>query len=149
MPFTKIKKQTNNFSNCLYTLSYLLIDKKANLKQLKYSKEEINLINTLVSVSNIDYQDDYSFICAMSDINQKHIYQYLSELYNIDLKQRYMRLKKYMVTINDLKIDGNLLKKYEYVDSKIKQIKNQILDKIHRQELTNTKSAIIKYLNNI
>jgi len=147
MPFSSINID-NNFSNPLYALAYLLIDKKVNLKELKYSKEEINLINTLIAVSKIDLTNDYDFITCLSDINQKHILTYLSELHHFDYSLRYQSLKKYMVTINDLKIDGETLMKFNIRDKQIKVLKLEMVDLIHQQKLTNTKVDLLKYIKN-
>ena len=149
IPFKLEKRKTNNFSNPLYTLAYLLRNQKVNLKELKYSKEEIELVNALINVTNIDIKDDYSFICCLSDINQKHILTYLNELHHKDYTDRFNLLHKYMISINELKIDGNILQEFGYKDKQIKQIKNELLDLVHQQKLNNTPSALIKYLKKL
>ena len=149
IPFKHEDRKINNFSNPLYTLAYLLKDNKINLKKLKYSKEEIELINTLIDVSNIDIEDDYNFICCLSDINQKHILTYLNELHHKNYNDRYNSLHKYMITINELNIDGNTLQAYGYKDKQIKQIKNELLDLVHHKKLQNTSRSLNSYLKKL
>jgi len=147
MPFTPTLIN-NNFSNPLYSLAYLLIDKQINLKSLKYSKEEINLINTLISSSKIDLSNDYYFIKCLSDINQKHILTYLSELNDTDYTDRFNALHKYMVITNDLKIDGNIIKSFNYHDEQIKVLKLEMVDLIHQQKLENNEVDLLNYIKN-
>lgn len=142
-----ITRKINNFSNPLFSLAYIISNNENNnLKQLKYSKQEINLINALVHISKINPNNDYEFITSLSDIYQKEILQYLCELHHKDYSQKYNQLKKYMITINELKITGIELISYGYEGKQIGKIKNILLEQIHRQNLTNTKSAINNYL---
>ena len=136
-------------TNTLTLSNARIAAEKVNLKELKYSKEEIELVNTLIDVTNTDIKDDYSFICCLSDINQKHILTYLNELYHKDYTDRFNLLHKYMISINELKIDGNILQEFGYKDKQIKQIKNELLDLVHQQKLNNTPSALIKYLKKL
>lgn len=144
-----IDRKINNFSNCLYSLAYIIRNNKNDLVKLKYSKEEIQLINTLINVSKVSLENDYDFICALSDINQKHILAFINELNNKDYNTRFNKLKKYMVTINELDIDGNTLKQLGYSGKQIKTIKNELLDLIHHKKLINDNKAILNYLKTI
>ena len=146
MPFEKEDRKVNNFSNCLYSLAYLLRNSKVNLKKLKYSKEEINLITTLISVSNTDIKNDYDFIRVLSDVNQKHILAYLNELNHKDYTDRFNSLNKYMVTIDELKIDGSIIQSFGYNGVEIRKMKEELLDKVHNKELHNTSKSLISYL---
>lgn len=150
MNFNHIDRKRNNFSNPLYSLSYILsISSKHNLKQLKYSKQEIQLIDSLIYATNIDINNDYEYINCLSNIYQKDIYIYLNELHNKNFHTRFDRLKKYMISENELKIDGNAIQEYGYHGKQIKQIKNKMVDLIHHQKLTNNHSSLIKFLKNV
>lgn len=145
----KINRKQNDFSNPLYSLAYILIDNNLNnLKELKYSKAEIELINSLKEASKIDINNDYEFITCLSNIYQKDILRYLNELYHQDFTDRFNKLNKYMVMLNDLKIDGTIIKEFGYEGKEIKKIKNILLELIHKKKLANNKTSLIKYLRN-
>lgn len=150
MSFKHIERKINNFNNSIYALAYLLTNSDiTNLKELKYSKEEINLINYLISISPIDINDDYEFITSLSNIYQKDALKYLSALHHKDLSKRYSSLKKYMVDDNELKIDGNTIQEFGYSGKEIKAIKNKMLDEIHHKNLENKSSKLLAYLKNV
>ena len=146
--FKKIDKKIDNFTNSYFALAYALKNNETNnLKDIKFSKKEIVLINYLIDASKIDHQNDYDFICALSNAYEKYILEFLTELYSIDIKEKYKRLKKYIICENDLKINGDDLINLGYKGKEIKEIKAELVDMIHKQMLVNTKSAILKYLN--
>ncbi|MDO4940096.1 MAG: hypothetical protein Q4E33_00205 [Erysipelotrichaceae bacterium] len=149
MSIEQIERKQNDFSNPLYSLAYILKDNdKNNLKALKYSKAEIELISSLKHAAKIDVNDDYEFITCLSNIYQNDILRYLCELHHYDFTSRYNKLHKYMVMLNDLEIDGTTIKEFGYEGVEIKRVKNHLIDLIHHKKLVNKKSTLINYLRN-
>jgi tRNA nucleotidyltransferase (CCA-adding enzyme) len=146
MPFDRPERKINNFSDPLYALAYLLKDKDADLKKLKYSKSEIRLIGIFKAASKISIDDDYEFIETLSSIYQKQILTYLEEYHRRDLSNRFRKLKRYMVTIRELKISGEEIMTYGYSKDKIAKVKQKLLDLIHHKRINNTSYALNKYL---
>ncbi|MBR5341277.1 MAG: CCA tRNA nucleotidyltransferase [Erysipelotrichaceae bacterium] len=146
MPFKKCERKINNFTSSLYALAYLLRDCECDLKELKYSKEEINLIKALIHASDIDINDDYQFISCLSSIYQKQLLEYLEQLHHRDLKDRYKKLKRYMVMLNDLKISGEEIESYGYKAKQIGKVKNELLELVHQKKLHNTSASLHKQL---
>ncbi|MBQ3295867.1 MAG: hypothetical protein IJH00_05270 [Erysipelotrichaceae bacterium] len=146
MPFDVPKRKINNFSEPLYALAYLLKDKDTDLKKLKYSKNEIHLVNIFKEASNIDINNDFEFIETLSSIYQKQILTYLEEYHRKDLKERFGKLKRYMVTFRELKITGEEIVFYGYAKSEISKVKHKLLDLIHHKKINNTSYALNKYL---
>ncbi len=146
MPFEKTDRE-NDFSNPYYALAYLLKDvNHISLKELKYSKDEIDLIRTLISASFIDIDDDYSFISTLSDFHRIDILKYLEELTRRDLSKRYRQLEEYMVEANELSVNGNDIETFGYKGNQIKIVKQHLLDAIHSKSLTNDRQTLIDYL---
>ncbi|MBO7698467.1 MAG: hypothetical protein J6S38_05490 [Erysipelotrichaceae bacterium] len=146
MPFDHVDRKINNFTNPFYTLSFLLIDKDTDLKKLKYSGEEIVLIKTLIEASKTDINDDSSFIECLSSKYHKDILTFLEEYHYFDLHERYEKLKRYIVTINDLKITGEEITAYGYTGKEISVVKHRLVWLIQHQQLDNTPYALNKYL---
>ena len=146
MPFEYIKRKINNFSDPLYALAYLLIDKEVDLKKLKYSKPEIRLINILIEASKIDINNDCEFIECLSSIYQKDILTFLEEYHHKDLRERFKKLRKYMATFSDLKITGEEIMSYGISGKNIAKTKKKLLDLVHHKKLNNTSYALNKYL---
>ena len=147
IPFKHTKRKINNFSSAFYALAFLLKDTdKPNLKQMKFSNQEIDLLKTLIQASKIDIDDDYQFISCLSDFYQKQILQFLEQYHRLDLQNRFKSLKKYMCTMNDLKIDGKQIESYGYKEKQIGQIKKQLLELVHHKKLHNTVSSLNKHL---
>ena len=146
MPFKKCERKINNFTSSFYALAYLLRDSECDLKELKYSKEEINLIKALIHASDIDINDDYQFISCLSSIYQKQLLEYLEQLHHRDLKDRYKKLKRYMVMLNDLKISGEEIESYGYKAKQIGKVKNELLELVHQKKLHNTSASLHKQL---
>ena len=146
MPFEYIKLKINNFSDPLYALAYLLIDKEVDLKKLKYTKSEIRLINILIKASKIDIDNDYEFIECLSSLYQKDILTFLEEYHHKDLQERFKKLKRYMVTFATLKITGEEIMSYGIIGTKIAKTKQKLVDLIHHKKLNNTSYALNKYL---
>ena len=146
MPFEYIKRKINNFSDPLYALAYLLIDKEVDLKKLKYTKSEIRLINILIKASKIDIDNDYEFIECLSSLYQKDILTFLEEYHHKDLQERFRKLKRYMVTFATLKITGEEIMSYGITGTKIAKTKQKLVDLIHHKKLNNTSYALNKYL---
>lgn len=146
MPFEKTDRE-NDFSNPYYALAYLLKDvNRISLKELKYSKDEIDLIRTLISASFIDIDDDYSFISTLSDFHRIDILKYLEELTRRDLSERYRQLEEYMVEANELSVNGNDIETFGYKGNQIRIVKQHLLDAIHSKSLTNDMQTLIDYL---
>ena len=147
MPFSITKRKYNNFSNPLHALAFLLKDvENINLKQLKYSNQEINLIKILIQASKININDDYEFINVLSNQYQKDILAFLNAYHHKNYNERYNQLKKYIVDINDLQIKGEQIKEYGYDKNEISIVKKHLLNLIHHQELLNTNKALNNYL---
>ena len=147
IPFNKIDKTINNFSNPYYSLAYLLSkSEKYDLKDLKFSKKEIDLLNNLIKASITNINDDYNFINTLSGINSKNTLLYLSELYNTNLQTRYKTLKKYMVNAKTLKLTGYDLLALGYKDKEIGKIQKELIELIKNKKLRNTKNSLLKYL---
>lgn len=147
MPFKRISRKVNNFSNPLYSLAYLLKDEEnINLKKLKYSNQEIDLIKHLIQSSKIKINDDYQFIKCLSNIYQKDVLLFLNQYHHKNYKDRFNKLKRYMVNLNSLDIDGKQIEKLGYKGKDIGIIKNILVDAIHHKQVNNKKEKLIKYL---
>ena len=147
IPFKFIKRKRNNFSNPIHSLAYLLKDiDNINLKQLKYSNQEIELIKHLIESTKIKINDDYHFIKCLSNIYQKDILQFLNEYHLKNFNNRYNKLKKYMVDTNSLNIDGKQIEKYGYKAKDIGKVKRILVNLIHHKKLKNDNIKLNKYL---
>ena len=147
IPFKKIDDTINNFSNPYFSLTYLLSkSENYDLKELKFSKKEINLLNILIKATNINIEDDYNFINLLSNTNCKEVLLYLNELYNTNLSNRYKSLKNYIVNKKTIKISGKDLLALGYKGKEIKEIQEKLIELIKNKELKNTKDSLLKYL---
>ena len=147
IPFKKTTNKLDTFSNEYFALAYLLSKTEGyDLKKLTFSKQEINLIEALVEATNTNLKKDYDFISLLCDPLAKEILKYISELYSEDFKDRYKRLKKYMVNKENLKINGNDLIELGYKGKNIGVIQDELVELIRHQLLTNSKTALLKYL---
>lgn len=145
----KTDLRINNLLDPYYALAYLLKDKKEiNLKELKYSKQEINLIRTLISSCNINIENDYELISSLSNIYENEVYHFLCQLYEIDLSKRYKEIKPYIVDINSLDIKGDELMAYGLIGKQIKEVKKLLVEQIRNMKIANNNLAIKEYLNN-
>ena len=149
MPFKKIEREYNNFSNPLYALSYILKDEEdIRLKSLKYSNHEIDLIRLLIQSTKINVNDDYEFISLLSNQYQKDILNFLKEYHHKNYDERYNELKKYMIDINQLKITGDQIKEYGYEAKEISKVKRHLVDLVHLRQISNSEKALNNYLKN-
>ena len=149
MPFNKIERKNNNFSNPLYALSYILKDEEdIKLKPLKYSNHEIDLIRLLIQSTKINIDDDYEFISLLSNQYQKDILNFLGEYHHKNYDERYNKLKKYMIDINHLKISGDQIKEYGYESKEISKVKRHLVDLVHSRQVNNSEKALNNYLKN-
>lgn len=147
MPFRKINRKINNFTNPLYSLSYLLKDEKSiNLKALKYSNQEIDLIRHLISATKIKVNDDYQFIKILSTTHQKDTLSFLNQYHRKNFNKRYEKLRKYMIELNDLAIDGKKIEQLGYKGKDIGKIKTVLLEMIHHKRISNKADILVKYL---
>ncbi len=147
IPFKKVDDTINNFSNPYYSLAYLL--SKTNnydLKELKFSKKEINLLNALIKATNTNIENDYNFIDLLSNTNNSEILLYLNELYNTNLSNRYKSLKAYMVNKKTIKLNGEDLLALGYKGKEIKKIQEKLIELIKNKKLKNIKVSLLKYL---
>lgn len=143
-----IDEKIDNFCNPFYRLAYLIQD-SSELKKLTFSKHEIHFLESLLYAKNINIDDDYEFIKCLSDDNYSNeILEFLSQLNEKDLTQKYRNIKKYCVTINSLDINGNELIEFGYKNEETKKVKNHLVDKIHHQELDNENASLKRYLKN-
>ena len=146
MPFEYVQRKINDFYDPFYALAFLLIDKDVDLKKLKYSNEESELINILIDASKIDLNDDYQFIECLSSKYRQDILTFLEEYHHKDLSLRYKKLRRYIVTRDELKLNGQKIAEYGYSGKAISKVKQKLLDQIHRKKLHNTAYALDKYL---
>ena len=149
MPFGRIEREKNDFTDPIYSLACLLKDcDELKLRSLKYSNKEIDLIKTLIASAKIDIDDDYQFISAMTNIFRKDVLAFLEQYHHIDLKGRYDTLKQYMVDVNDLRIDGRQIEGFGYEGRQISGVKRHLTDMIWQKKLVNTEEALNDYLQN-
>ena len=147
IPFIKNNDKLDNFKDPYYKLAYLLRKKDYDLKELKLSKDEINLINDLLKAQNIKINNDHSFITLLSEAKYPDdVLNFLKQLHKKTFLFRYMRLKNNIVNKDNLQIDGNELMALGFKNKEIKMIQNELIEKIRRNELENNKRAIKKYL---
>jgi len=147
VPFNKIDKKIDEFSNEYFALSYLLSKtNNYNLKELKFSRHEINLINALIEATNTNIDNDYDFIVLCSDPLKDSILSYIGELYSIQLIKRYKELELYIVNKNNLKLNGGDLIKLGYQKEDISKTQDELIYQIRNKKLVNKKDAILKYL---
>lgn len=139
MPFHRITRTRNNFSSPFYALAYLLRNEKdLDLRSLKYSNQEIRLIEELIRSSKIDISDDTHFIECFSSLDQKDILRFLNQYHRKDFNDRFEKLRPWICTLNELKIDGKTIQKYGYRGKQISQIKQKLLDQVHQRKVNNT-----------
>lgn len=139
MPFHRITRTRNNFSSPFYALAYLLRNEKdLDLRSLKYSNQEIRLIEELIRSSKIDISDDTHFIECFSSLDQKDILRFLNQYHRKDFNDRFEKLRPWICTLNELKIDGKTIRKYGYREKQISQIKQKLLDQVHQRKVNNT-----------
>ena len=139
MPFHRITRTRNNFSSPFYALAYLLRNEKdLDLRSLKYSNQEIRLIEELIRSSKIDISDDTHFIECLSSLDQKDILRFLNQYHRKDFNDRFEKLRPWICTLNELKIDGKTIRKYGYREKQISQIKQKLLDQVHQRKVNNT-----------
>ena len=139
MPFHRITRTRNNFSSPFYALAYLLRNEKdLDLRSLKYSNQEIRLIEELIRSSKIDISDDTHFIECLSSLDQKDILRFLNQYHRKDFNDRFEKLRPWICTLNELKIDGDTIRKYGYREKQISQIKQKLLDQVHQRKVNNT-----------
>lgn len=149
VPFGHVERKINDFSNNMFALAYLLIDKDVDLLELRYSKRQSELINALKHSAKIDIYDDYEFICALSSINEKQILQFLEEYHHIDLENRYEELKDYITDISNLRITGEQIGSFGYTANQITQVKNMLLEKVHQKQIRNDETSLLKNIEGI
>ena len=139
MPFHRITRTRNNFSSPFYALAYLLRNEKdLDLRSLKYSNQEIRLIEELIRSSKIDISDDTHFIECLSSLDQKDILRFLNQYHRKDFNDRFEKLRPWICTLNELKIDGDTIRKYGYREKQISQVKQKLLDQVHQRKVNNT-----------
>ena len=147
IPFKKTDKRIDNFLDSYFSLAYLLSKTSGyNLKDLKFSKNEINMLNELIKSTDCDIKNDYEFIMALSSVYEKEILAYLSQLHNLDLTERYKEIKPYIVDLNSLNITGQDLMALGFNGSKIKEIKNLCIGEIRHKRLKNNNRALRKFI---
>jgi len=143
MPFHRITRTRNNFSSPFYALAYLLRNEKdPDLRSLKYSNQEIRLIEELIRSSKINIHDDTHFIECLSSLDQKDILRFLNQYHRRDFTDRFEELRPWICTLNELKIDGKTIQKYGYREKQISQIKQKLLDQVHQRKVNNTAEGL-------
>ena len=148
IPFKKTDEKIDEFSNEYYALAYLLSNTEGyDLKKLKFSRQEIHLIEALIEAGNADLEKDYDFIELLCDPLAKDILTYLNELTGEDYSERYKKLKKAMVTRDTLKVNGQDLMELGYKGRSIGKIQDELVELIRHQLLPNNKKSLLKYLS--
>lgn len=142
----RIDLEENIFTDPLYTMAYLYHLNSYEISSLKLSSKEEHLIKLLAGITDTDIHDDTAFIQALSNIYSLNCLEYLSEYHQIDLKKKYESLKEYIITINDLALDGKMLQELGYEGVKIGEVKNYLLDAVHCKKVENESSALLNYL---
>lgn len=137
-----IPDRDNDFSNSFYALAYLIRNKDNNLKELKFSSKEIDLLEHLIKATHININSDYEFICSLSNAYTKDVLRFLEQLHHLDLSSAYNELKGYIVTLNDLDISGNEIMEFGYSGKQISEVKNKLLEQIHRKKLQNINAEL-------
>lgn len=141
-----IDKEVNNYSDPLYALSYLYENNEFNLKELKLSKEQIGLIKILSSFRNLNMNDNYIFTSSFANNYPMDCLRYLEQNCGIDYREKYEKLKEFIIQLNDLDIDGNALMNMGYSGKKIGETKEKLLDLVHQQKLCNKRDILIQYI---
>lgn len=146
IPFRETDDTIDRFSNEYYKLAYLLNNCKGyNLKELKFSNDEIKLLHILIEAANINIDDDYSLVRLFSS-GYKDVVKFLSELYQRDFEIRFNVLRPYILKEDELFLNGNDLMLLGYSGKEIGTIKKELVDKVRRKELVNDKESLLKYL---
>ena len=141
-----IDKDINNFSDPLYALAYLYENNEFNLKELKLSKEQIDLIKVLSSFKNLNMDDEYTFISSLANNYPMDCLRYLEQNYGIDYREKYEELKDYIIQLNDLDIDGNTLMDMGFEGKKIAEVKMKLLKLVHMRKICNERDVLLKYI---
>ncbi len=146
LPAYKTDETALNFSDPIYTLAWILED-TGDLSSLSLSKAQEKLLRHLHQYRNIGIEDDTSFIEALVPKEyRKDTLSFLEEREGKDLKERYSRLKRYIVSRSELNLKGEDMKKAGYSGKTIREAQDILLDAIHRQEIYNRKDMSLRKL---
>lgn len=147
IPINTVSYMIDLFRKPLYRLAYLLENTDC-LKDLKFSKHEINFVNSLIVAKNINVEDNYEFIkCLGESTDTDGIIEFLSQCHRLDFRIKYETLKQYCINANSLDINGHELEEFGYKDEQIRFVKDALVDRVHKQLIENNNSAIKEYLS--
>lgn len=143
--------ETADKLNDIYHILAWIIKDENELEALKLSRRDEQLVNALIDVRNrtekgIDNISDYEFICVMSGPYEKEIASFLSCIYGPEVSRKTERLKDYFVYIPTLDISSKELMEHGYSGKAIRDKKEEIIDLIHHQKLSNKACEIRKML---
>ncbi len=165
----QIDKKDNNI---YHYIGHELVSKEIalkNLKNLRYSADEIEKISFLVEYHDYTFSEKLKsmrkFMRLMPEKDQELLMDYLIDLkkadridhnfkndFNFDiLKENFNTIKNdenECYNIKTLKVNGNDLLALGYSGKKIGEILNTILDKVIEGKLPNDKDELIKYIKN-
>ena len=165
----QIDKKDNNI---YHYIGHELVSKEIalkNLKNLRYSADEIEKISFLVEYHDYTFSEKLKsmrkFMKLMPEKDQELLMDYLINLkkadridhnfkndFNFDiLKENFNTIKNdenECYNIKTLKVNGNDLLALGYNGKKIGEILNTILDKVIEGKLPNDKDELIKYIKN-
>ena len=148
LPFKKVDKKIDKLNDPYFVLAYALSKTSDyNLKDLKFSKKEIDYINDLLNATNIKIDNEYQVLKSLSTPNKKNILKYLNELHDQKAEQVYKKNTHAAIELKDLKITGYELIQLGFTGPDIKKVQNKILDAIFKNKIKNNKKEIIAYLN--
>lgn len=147
LPITKVDARVDKLTDPYYVLAYALNkNQSANLKELKFSKKEIDYIKDLFKATNIKIDNEYQVIKSLSTPNKKQILTYLNELHDKKAEQIYKKNTHAAIELKDLKITGYELIQLGFTGPDIKKVQNKLLDVIFKNKLKNNKKDITAYL---
>ena len=147
IPLTKVDKKIDKLTDPYFVLAYALSKTSGyNLKELKFSKKEIDYINDLLKATKIKIDNQYQVIKSLSTPNKKNVLKYLNELHDKKADEIYKNNTHAAIQLKDLKITGYELIQLGFTGPDIKKVQNKLLDVIFKNKLKNNKKDITAYL---
>ena len=147
IPFKKVDKKIDKLTDPYFVLAYALSKTEGyKLKELKFSKKEIDYINDLLKATKIKIDNKYQVIKSLSTPNKKNVLKYLNELYDKKADEIYKNNTHAAIELKDLKISGYEIIQLGFTGPDIKKVQNKLLDVIFKNKLKNNKKDLIAYL---
>ncbi len=142
----KYSDKIRKTDDLLIRLALLFKEDQSGIKKLFLNKRDTKIISDLIRYSHPE-DDDLTRIFSNVDI--KRYISFMKIDRDIDLNDRYERLKDYIVTIDDLAIDSSELMALGYQGKEIGDIKKELVNKILDQEFRNDHVSIMTYLKEV